>query len=115
MCIPEFIADRVHSQKDLWRIDIGNLTGFFIQYGYTCGTLWFPFDDAILDEEQISEWNINFSQNHDAYDVGIVIVDGKWSLAQNFDASDAVDNAYEKLISWQRHIYSIINNTLVQK
>lgn len=112
MCIPEFVADKVHGQKDLWQIDIGNLSGFYRQYTDTVGTLWFPFENGYLDEMYISEWNMQFSQDHNIYDVGIVVIDGKWSLAQNIDA---IDDAYEKCISWQRHVFSIINTTLLQK
>lgn len=111
MCIPEFVADKVHSKKDLWQIDIGNISGFFMQYADTSGSLWFPLKNEYLDEYIISEWNMNFSQNHNGYDVGIVMIDGKWSLAQSFYA---IDDTYEKRISWQTHIFSIINAAVVQ-
>lgn len=83
-----------------------------MQYADTGGTLWFPFENECLDEQHVSEWNMQLSQDVNTVDLGLVIIKGKWSLAQNYDA---VDDTYEKSISLQRHIYSLINTSHLQK
>ncbi|EPZ8357407.1 hypothetical protein ACXWYY_002924 [Enterobacter hormaechei] len=106
--MPEFIADKVHAQKNLWRIDIGAITGYFMQNADADGTLWFPLKDENMNENQITEWNMHFSLNLNKYEIGLVVIEGKWSLAQDFHATD---DEYEKRISWQTHIFSIMNST----
>ncbi|EBY6849556.1 hypothetical protein D5952_14025 [Salmonella enterica subsp. enterica] len=106
MCIPEVVVDKVHLEQELWTVDIGIITGFFLEISDAEGILWFPFTNEDVNEVQISEWNAQLSTNQDVNEAGIVMLDSKWSLIQKLKVEN---RDFEKSVNWQTQLFSIIN------